>query len=170
MHVRAKDIAFLGILLAIAVILVYAGTIMETSTLFFISAASCCMGISIVQYGKRLGAGFLIACTLLTLILLPNKMYCLTLATMNLYIFLAECLMDKFPKTFRFIKYIIFNAVFIPVLLLIPEFLYAGKISPAAFIWLFAGAQVVFTIYDYAYRRIIYGFWPEFWKKINRGM
>lgn len=170
MYVRAKDITFLGILLAIAVILVYAGMIIETSTLFFLCAASCCLGIAIVQYGKRLGLGFFIACTVLTFILIANKMYCFTLASMNLYILLAECFMDRFPKAFRYVKYILFNLIFIPVLILVPELIYVGTLNRMVLIGLWIGGQLIFTIYDYAYRRIIYGFWPEFWKKVNRGM
>lgn len=166
MLLKSQKIAFLGILLAIVVLLVYGGVIMESSTLFFLCAASFCLGIVIDEFGKRLGAGFFIACSILTFFLIPNKMYCFSLAAMNLYILLAECLADRIPKAFSFIKYLLFNAVFLPILWFMPEFLYAGKINKTVLLGLWVGGQVIFTIYDYAYRRIRYEFWPQIRKKI----
>lgn len=166
MLLKSQKVAFLGILLAIAVLLTYAGVIIESSTLFFLCGASFCLGIAIMEFGKRLGTGFFIACTLLTFILVPTKMYCLTLAAMNLYILLAECLTDRIHKAFCFVKYLIFNVIYLPVLWLMPEFIYKGKLNKIVLLGLWVGGQVGFTIYDIVYSKVMYLFWPEFRKKI----
>ena len=122
MHVKPKEIAFLGILLALTCILVYLGTIIEPNTLFFLCAASFCLGIAFRECGKRLGIGFFVGCTLLTFLLIPNKIYCITLAAIDLYIVGAECLKGFFPKAFLYIKFILFNILYATFLFLLNIF------------------------------------------------
>lgn len=167
MHVKPKEIAFLGILLALTCILVYLGNVIEPNTMFFLCAASFCLGIAFSECGKRLGIGFFVACTLLTFILIPNKIYCITLAAINLYIVGAECLKGCFPKAFLSIKFILFNILYIPALLFMPQLIYKGKVKGVMVLGIWVAGQVAFAIYDYAYRFIVHGFWPEFRKKIN---
>lgn len=167
MHVKPKEIAFLGILLALTCILVYLGNVIEPNTLFFLCAASFCLGIAFSECGKRLGIGFFVACTLLTFILIPNKIYCITLAAINLYIVGAECLKERFPKAFLLIKFSLFNILYVPALLFMPQLIYKGKAEGVIVLGIWVAGQVAFAIYDYAYRFIVYGFWPEFRKKVN---
>lgn len=167
MHVNSKKIAFLGILLAITVILVYAGTIIESNTLFFLCAASLAFGVAQAECGKRLGVGFFIACTVLTFILVPQKMYCITLAAMNLYILAREGLRKRLPKIFPYLKFILFNSIYIPVLIGMPSLFYKGKQNAIIMLILWGGGQAVFGIYDYVYRRTIYEYWPEFRHRIH---
>lgn len=167
MHVKPKEIAFLGILLALTCILVYLGNVIEPNTMFFLCAASFCLGIAFSECGKRLGIGFFVACTLLTFILIPNKIYCITLAAINLYIVGAECLKGCFPKAFLSIKFILFNILYIPALLFMPQLIYKGKVKGVMVLGIWVAGQVAFAIYDYTYRFIVHGFWPEFRKKIN---
>lgn len=166
MHVNAKKIAYLGILLALAVLFVYGGTVIEINTLFFICAASFCLGIAITECGRRLGAGFFIACTLLTFILLPNKMYCLTLAVINFYVLVSECLKDRITKGFLLVKFALFNIVYIPALIFAPELIYTGKMSTKFFILGILAGQIAFYIYDSVYRSIIYGYWHAIRRRI----
>lgn len=80
MHVNARKIALSGVLAAFAVVLIVLGSIFETSTLFLLAAAAFCVGIVVREWGIAYGAAFLTACTLLGVIVSPQKMYCVTFA------------------------------------------------------------------------------------------
>ena len=58
MHVKAKTMAFSGLLLALTVIFMVLGSVIETSTLFLLAAASFFVGIIIREFGLRIGAAF----------------------------------------------------------------------------------------------------------------
>ena len=90
MHVKAKTLAFGGLLLALTVVFMALGSIIETSTLFLLAAASYFVGIIVREYGLRAGAAFYIAAVLLGLITAPNKFYVLTFAAMGFYIWGIE--------------------------------------------------------------------------------
>ena len=90
MHVKAKTMAFGGILLALSVICMALGSVIETSTLFLLAAASYFVGIVIREFGMKAGAAFYLADVLLGFLLAPNKFYVLSFAAMGLYILFAE--------------------------------------------------------------------------------
>lgn len=50
MHVKAKTMAFSGLLLALTVIFMVLGSVIETSTLFLLAAASFFVGIIIREF------------------------------------------------------------------------------------------------------------------------
>ena len=86
MHVKAKTMAFSGLLLALTVIFMVLGSVIETSTLFLLAAASFFVGIIIREFGLRIGAAFYAAGVILGFITAPNKFYVFTFAAMGLYI------------------------------------------------------------------------------------
>ena len=53
MHVKAKTMAFGGLLLALTVVFMALGSIIETSTLFLLAAASFFVGIVVREFGLR---------------------------------------------------------------------------------------------------------------------
>ena len=73
MHVKAKKMAFGGLLLALTVICMILGSVIETGTLFLLGAASFFVGIIFREFGRRTGAAFYLAGVLLGLILAPNS-------------------------------------------------------------------------------------------------
>ena len=73
MHVKARTLAFGGLLLALTVVFMALGSIIETSTLFLLAAASYFVGIVVREFGLRAGAAFYIAAVLLGFITAPNK-------------------------------------------------------------------------------------------------
>ena len=85
MHVKAKTMAFGGLLLALSVVFMALGSIIETSTLFLLAAASFFVGIVVREFGLRAGAAFYIAAVLLGFITAPNKFYVITFAAMGFY-------------------------------------------------------------------------------------
>ena len=72
MHVKARTLAFGGLLLALTVVFMALGSIIETSTLFLLAAASYFVGIVVREFGLRAGAAFYIAAVLLGFITAPN--------------------------------------------------------------------------------------------------
>ena len=161
MHIDTKRIATSGLLVAFTVVMMILSSVVESSSLFFIGAASFCIGIAIREWGTWFGLAFLAASTMLNLILAPNKMYCLTFAGMGLYLWLSELLWEKIasaPKlSHRTIKLwigktAIFNFLYIPILLFFPSLFIAKKLTGVLKIILFFGGQIIFVVYDVAYR------------------
>lgn len=169
MHVNAKKIAVAGLLAASSAVMLILSSVIETSSLFFICAASFCVGIVIREWGVASGFAFLIASTLINMLVAPNKFYCATFAAMGIYLLLSEYLWEKIAakekmnhRTLKLWigKYVIFNLIYIPVVLFFQELLFVKKISGILlFLFLFAG-QIALFGYDkvYAYfQGVIWG-------------
>ena len=161
MHVGAKKIAAAGLLVAFSVIMLVLSSVIESSSLFFIAAGSFCVGIAIREWGATFGFGFLVSSTILNLFLAPNKIYCFTFGAMGLYLWLSEMLWEKIAaveamshRTLKLWigKYVIFNLIYAPILFFAPKLLFTGKMNGLAAIILFLLGQVVFPVYDVAYR------------------
>ena len=172
MHVGAKRMATAGLLVAFSVIMMLLSSVIETSSLFFIAAASFCVGVAVREWGLRWGASFLIASVALNFFIAPNKLYCFTLAGMSIYIWASECLWNRIADAKRLKhrvavlwigKYIIFNLLYVPVLFLAPQILFTGKINGlGAMIFLLLG-QAVLLVYDVAYQY----FQSQVWGKLR---
>lgn len=59
MHVKAKQIAFGGLLLAVTVVCMALGSVIETNTLFLLAAAAFFVGIVIREFGASYRGGLL---------------------------------------------------------------------------------------------------------------
>jgi hypothetical protein len=173
MLLRAKKLAFLGLLLAVTVILVILSGILDFNTLFLLAAASFCVGIAIRETSLILGVGFFIASILLSLMLAPNKLYCLTFAAMGLYLIITEFSWSRLIKItqgikretiFWIIKLIVFNIIYIPILIVSPKLIYQGEIDlkSGLILILLAGGQVAIVIYDKAYNYFQKAIWGKF--------
>lgn len=160
MFLNAKKLAFLGLLLACTVLLVILSGIIETNTLFLLAGASYCVGIAIHESGLRFGFGFYIASILLSFILAPNKLYCITFSAMGLYLVLMELSWELLAKhtlkkdkniLFWMIKLAIFNIIYLPIIIYLPKLVYQGTIDSKLFAVALAGGQLGIFIYDMAY-------------------
>ena len=161
MHVGAKKMATAGLLVAFSIVMMLLSSVIETSSLFFIAAASFCVGITVREWGLRMGFAFLIASVGLNFLVVPGKLYCFTLAGMGFYIWasewlwkrVAEAKMLKKRNAILWIgKYIIFNLLYVPVLFVAPQIFIAGKINGLSAIILLLFGQIVLFVYDIAYR------------------
>ena len=158
MHVKARTLAFGGLLLALSVVFMALGSIIETSTLFLLAAASFFVGIVVREFGLRAGAAFYIAAVLLGFITAPNKFYVLTFAAMGFYIWGIEAAwLERHPQyrnrrvIFWIFKYVIFNIVYIPIVILFRDLLFARAVSDVMMAGVLIGGQVGLFIYDKAY-------------------
>ena len=170
MHVKAKTVAFGGLLLAMTVVFMALGSIIETSTLFLLAAASFFVGIVVREFGLKAGGAFYLAAVLLGFITAPNKFYVLTFAAMGLYIWGIEAAwrwLEKRPdmtqrhKVFWISKYVIFNIVYIPIVFIFRDLLFAQSVSDALMIGVVVGGQIGLFIYDRAYDYVQAHIWGK---------
>lgn len=161
MHVDAKKMATAGLLVAFSIVMMLLSSTIETSSLFFIAAASFCVGVAVREWGLRLGFAFLLASTILNFFIAPSKLYCFTLAGMGFYIWASEWLWNRVADAKRLKhrvavlwtgKYAIFNLLYVPVLFFAPYLLFTGKMNGIGAIILLLLGQVALFVYDVAYR------------------
>jgi hypothetical protein len=173
MYLGAKKMAFLGLLLAISVVLVTLSGILEFNTLFLLAGASFCVGIAIHECGIRLGFGFLLGSILLNFFMTPNKFYCITFSAMGLYILINEFAWEKLTKLRNrnlilwMIKYIIFNIIYLPTVILMPHLFYQGTVRMEIWVLLILGGQIALFIYDKAYSYFQNYIWGKFRKRFH---
>lgn len=175
MHVKAKRMAFGGLLLALTVICMLLGSVIETNTLFLLAAASFFVGIMIREFGWKTGAAFYLAGVLLGLILAPNKLYVVSYAGMGVYILLIELIWNKLGNVsadinrqvlFRVMKYLIFNLMYIPGVLGFQEVLFSREMSGVVLAVVLVAGQVGLFVYDWAYEYVQRNIWSKIRGKI----
>lgn len=175
MHVKAKQVAILGMLAAVVTIAIIMASVIETNTLFLLAAASFAIGIAIREFGMGSGIGFWLACLFLGVLLSPNKIYILTFGMLSLYIIADEAsyilIMKSRKKPSKFIhgmvKLLCFNLIYVPLIIFFPKLIYAGKISIVVIIaGLFAG-QIAWFIYDRAYEYVQETLWNKAKKRFK---
>lgn len=180
MHLGTKHLSLLGLLLAFSVVLNVLCGIIETSTLFLLSAASFFVGIAFRETNKLLGVAFYLASVFLSFILAPNKIYCITYAAISIYIVLIELLRGKIvdcskegsinSRRFQLIgiKCILFNIIFLPILIFFPKLIIAKELNTFLTIAFFLGGQIIFIIYDKAYEYFMVHYWGKFRRNFFR--
>ena len=179
MHVKAKKMAFSGVMLALCVILIVLSGVLEINTLFLLALASFLVGIETSEFGLKMGFAYLAAAVILGFFIAPNKMYCITFAAMGLYVLCDEALwiclqqmlvrgrisLKKLTKALWIGKWIIFNIIYLPILFGAPKLLFSGEMS-AKFVWFaLLGGQAAWWIYDRAYEYFQKYIWNK-WRKI----
>lgn len=175
MHVNGKKLAVSGLLAAFSVVLVILAAVIETSSLFFIAAASFCVGIVLREWGVFYGTAFYVATVLLGLLLAPNKMYCFTFAGMGFWLVGSEVLFQFLAKKENIVhrtlilwagKYMIFNLLYVPTLIFLPHLLIAKKMSTVLFILLLIFGQAALWVYDRAHFYVQTYVWGKFRGKL----
>ncbi|KAB1439747.1 hypothetical protein [Candidatus Galacturonibacter soehngenii] len=175
MHVKAKQVAFLGLLAAMVTLLIILSSLIESNTLFLLAAASFFVGIAIREFGLKIGFGFFIACILLGFLLSPNKLYVLTYTGFTLYILLNEALYLLLNKISRekqkvalfVLKFIFFNLLYIPVLFFFPQILFPNGISKNVFYMFLLAGQLGWFVYDRAYEYFQAMVWGKYRSRIG---
>lgn len=170
MHVKGKMMAFGGLFIALSVVCMSLGSVIESNTLFLLAAASFFVGIVIREFGMKVGAAFYVADVLLGLLIAPNKFYVLSFAAMGLYIviieaawrFLGRSSQTQRQTIFWAVKYVAFNVMFIPALLLFQELILGGReLSPVMTAGIWSVGQIALFIYDRAYEYVQAHVWTK---------
>lgn len=89
-----------GMMLALSVICMILGSVIESSTLFLLAAASFFVGIICREFGMKTGCAFYVAGVVLGFMLAPNKFYVVTYSAMGLYIFVVELVWRWLGKSY----------------------------------------------------------------------
>lgn len=92
MHVKSKEVAFTGVMMALGVLLVTLGGYFEGSTLFFLAAASFLTGIVFRGISPWTAILFVFGTAILGFVLAPQKLYLATFFAFSIYVLVAECL------------------------------------------------------------------------------
>ena len=118
----------------------------------------------------KAGAAFYVADVLLGLLIAPNKFYVLSFAAMGLYIviieaawrFLGRSSQTQRQTIFWAVKYVAFNVMFIPALLLFQELILGGReLSPVMTAGIWIVGQIALFIYDRAYEYVQAHVWTK---------
>ncbi len=172
MHVKTKQMAIAGLLAAFSAVLVVISAVVESSSLFFIAAASFCVGIVIREWGVLFGGCFWAASVFVNFIAAPNKMYCITFAAMGLYLLLSEWLWEKIAakenlknrrRSLWIGKYVVFNCIYLPILIGFPNLIFTKAIEGAMFWIVVLAGQAALFVFDKAYNY----FQAEIWGKLR---
>lgn len=132
MLLKPRAIAVLGMLTAVSVLLISLAGIIESNSLFFIISASFVIGIGMRLTDRLSGVVLFVASLLLSLIIAPNKLYCMTYGFFGLYLIGSEFLFEWIANQDRIIrkkyilnlcKAILFNVFYVPLVLFFPELL-----------------------------------------------
>lgn len=173
MHVKAKKIAFGGLLLTLTEVCIALGSVIETNTLFLLAAASYFVGTVIRESDVRTGAAFYTAGVLLGILVSPDKLYVVSYAAMGLYVLAIEFVWRSLGRLsenrnrkalFWIAKYLIFNILYIAILLGMKNVLLEGNLSVGILAGVLAAGQMGLFIYDRAYEY----FQMQIWGKIRK--
>lgn len=157
MHIKTKQLAFLGVLAGVSVILMFLGMVIESNTLFLTAAASFLIGVAVIGAGIVPGLIFYFVCLITSLILLPNKLYCLTYGAFGLYILIREFVRAHTDKKVLIwlLRYLIFNMIYIPLLILAPRLFISRPLSTGIVVVSMIGGQLVLLVMDIAYEKFM---------------
>jgi hypothetical protein len=178
MHVKAKQVAFLGLMAAIVTILMVLSSVIKTSTLFLLAAAAFLVGVSIREYGIRIGFGFFVACIALGFLLSPNKFYVFTYAGFSFYVLWDEVAYNVLAKEvfhkcrrilFLFSKFVLFNIIYLSLLFTFPRIIFAGVLTVQIYVLLICAGQIGWLIYDRAYEYFQVVIWGKLRYKLGFG-
>ena len=155
--------AFGGLILAVTVVCMALGSVIETNTLFLLAAAAFFVGIVIREFGLRTGAAFYLAAILLGFLVTPNKFYVITFAAMGFYILGIEAVwifLAKRPQMghrmgiYWLVKYVIFNLVYLPCLFGFRSMLFQKAVSDQLLLAAVMVGQIAILVYDKAYQYV----------------
>lgn len=174
MHVRTKQLSFLGILLAVSSILLLLTTVLPFNTLFILALSSFLLGAAIKETNIRLGFSYLVAALILAFVLMPDKLLCITYGAFLGYIYLVECIKKKrkplYKGSFYLVKFLFFNlCIMLPALIWFPNLIFQKNINwnPLVYGSVFVGGQVLLYLFDRAYERFIEYYWRELRNRIK---
>ncbi len=158
-HINTKQISRLGMLLALSSVIILIANFIQVSTLFFMALAAVMLGVAIRESDMYMGFAYMVAAVLLSFLIMANKLHCLTYAAMLIYVYVYELLRKKNVAKYKayIIKYLIFNIIYIPVLLFMPGLILSDtiKISTMVYVIMIVAGQIILYIFDRIYEIFI---------------
>ena len=159
MLLNARQMAYLGLLLAICEVLLYLSAVISVNTLALLFLAACCVGIACILSSPGKGGVFFLASLVLGFLIIPNRLYLLTYAGLGIYILILEGLQPrmlmKYPVwSIWAVKLGVFNVVYIPILFLAPQLIYSGDLPAWMILGLILIGNAIIVLFDSLYLRL----------------
>lgn len=154
---RAKRIALMGVLLALVVITLYAESVIPTGKLSLYALSSFFTAVVIIEAGIKSGWLFYVSASLLSLILLPEKLaiipYVVFFGVYGIIKYYIEKACGKL--TGYVLKFLVFNASVLISYLFAKNFI-SQEAFEALPLWVAIPVlQFIFFVYDYVYSLFI---------------
>ena len=171
-----KRVTFSAIGMALTVIFLYAASILSTGRLAVLALSSLLCGVCICQYDIRYGMAVYIGSSLLSLLLIPNRMFTMVYVLFIGYYPLIKLLIERLKKLWLewLLKVLFFNLILVLLYWVFKIFFMPGLDSAVVSLvfkyigWVVVGLEVVFVLYDLAFSYMI-GYFNQFVRRISRG-
>lgn len=149
MLLKSRDVAYLGVLLALNQLFIILSSVIETNTIILMAAAALIVGVVLVEFGGKAGILFYAASCILGFYLTFNKLEIIT----YICFFGIYSVVKHYIETKIFNKYISYGLkiVFFNISLLSMYMIVRLFISIRLTWWMVLAAQALFIIYDYAF-------------------
>ena len=95
LHLKSKEAAYGGVMMALAVILIVLSGVIEQSSLFLLAAASFITGVIQQRFSVKSGVAFIAGTFIVSMFLAPQKLHCFTFAGFSVYVSIAGYLRQK---------------------------------------------------------------------------
>lgn len=155
-----KQLTICSMLVALGVIFLGIGALLEVLDISMAVIASICVIIAVIEYGK--GAPWMVyaAISLLSLLLIPNRLPAIFFALFFGFYPIIREKIERKSKILRWIlKEIIFNVCFAVIMVLYMLLFFESTTIAIPLPWLIAATvilcEIVFILYDIALTRII---------------
>lgn len=152
-----KRIVVCGALCALAVIILYLGSLIEVLDLSMGAIASLVIVLIVIEMGYSYAWITYVATSILSLILLPQKFGAVIFAVFMGFYPIVKSYIEKLNSApLRWcLKLIVANAAFFAMFLVMKYFMPDQLESDAMMLALYALANVAFVLYDYAVSKLI---------------
>ena len=175
---KSEEVAWSGIMMSVAVLLIVLSSVIETSSLFLLAASSFICGLVQRKFSIKLSVIFAFGTFILGLILAPNKLYCFTFIGFSIYVLVAEYFRKKLNDSYKngddskikkdrrtsfLVKCIVYHVLLITALVLVNMFTginiesaasWMNKIADIPILFgtvVFIMAELLWIIFDRAY-------------------
>ena len=173
---RVKRVTFSAVSVALTVIFLYAAATLSTGRLAALALSSLFCGACICQYGIRYGMAVYIGSSVLSLLLIPNRMFTMVYILFIGYYPVIKLLVEKLDKIWLewILKVLYFNIILFLLYMIFKLFFMPGLDSAVVTLalqyagWILIGLEVVFVLYDLAFSYMI-GYFNQFLRRISRG-
>ena len=170
MLLKSKNIAYLGVLLALNQVFIFLSSVIETNTLVFFMLAALMVGVVIVEFGVKNGILFYIASSILGFFLTANQTEIITYILFFGLYSIVKYAIEKvaFPMKHARIFEVAVKLLFFNISIVIIYLLMKSIITIKLYWWLILGAQIIFIAYDYAFSTFINYYINKIQAKIKR--
>lgn len=167
----AAKVAYPAVLGALALILVYLGSIAPTGNWGVIAAAGLLPAAAVISVGLKAGLLCWAGVSILAFLLVPDK-FCVLLfgALFGLYPIVKSLIERLRKKSLEYVLKLIFFNIAFTVIYLTMAAAVAASLPQAltASVWvLYLGANVAFLLYDYGFSRLIALYMVRFQRAIQ---